>query len=115
MSVIVDVVNAVNSLSHEIKHFFNVEIYYFFNKWFAYGLKYATLAFYKFKNFAFGFVATFLEDTLFSITYGADVQAAFDSLDSTTLSFLFFFRIPEAVNIILSSYFSRMIFRLIFS
>lgn len=113
MSVLVDVVNAINSLSHDIKHFFSVDIYHFFNKWFAYGLKYAALAFYKLKNFALGFVATFLEDTLYTITYGGDVQAAFSSLDSTTLTFLSFFRIPEAINIILSSYFSRMIFRLI--
>lgn len=113
MSVFVDVVNAINSLSYEIKHFFTVDIFLFFQKWFFYGVKYTAVVFYKFKNLAIGFVATFLEDFLYSITFGKDVALAFDSLDSRMLSILNFLRIPEAINIIMSSYFSRMLFRLI--
>lgn len=113
MVAFVDVVNAVNSLSHDIKHFFNVEIYLFFTKLFAYGLKYSVLLFYKFKNLALGFVSTFFEDFLYSITFGKDFDKVISTLDSRLLSFLVFFRIPEAFHIILSSYFSRMLFRLI--
>lgn len=113
MSIIVDVVNAVNSFAYDVKHFFYVDIYVFFTKFFGHSMKWLAVAFYKIKNIALGFIVTFFEDFLFSMTLGQDLASAFNSLDSNMLSILNVLRVPEAVNIIMSSYFTRLLFRML--
>jgi hypothetical protein len=113
MSVFVDVVNAVNTLSNDISHFFTVEIFVFFKNLFPEILKWAELSFIRIHNFSIGFLSVFVTDFLYSLTVFQQVEDAFSALDSQTLILISFFRIPEAVHIILSAYFSRFVLRLV--
>ena len=109
MSVLVDIVNSIVDLTKEIDDFRSTGIYQFFTKWFAEFVKWIMVAWYKTKLQALVFSWDIAQEILSSLDISNAINSAFSNLDSNVVSILSFFRIPEAINIVLSAYTTRLV------
>lgn len=109
MSTLLDIVDSIVDIRQQIEDFLSVGIYHFFIKWFAEFMKWFFVLWYKFKLFAITFAYDVAKEILDSINMSSMVEMAFISLDSKVMQIVTFFRIPEAINIILSAYTTRMV------
>jgi len=111
MSVLVDVVNAVTGVGQQISDFINVGIYTLLTKFAAQLIKWYVAAMWKAKLAALVFSWGTAQELLSSLNVSSYLNTAWSSLESRTLSMLVFFRVPEAVNIIISAAATKFVFR----
>lgn len=109
MSVIADVVNAVVDLQNEIEQWRSTGIYQFFTKWFAEFIKWSIVGWYKFKLQALTFAWDVAQEILTSLNVSSALNSAFSQLDFRIVAIISFLRIPEAINIIMSAYTTRLV------
>ncbi|MEI6747373.1 MAG: DUF2523 family protein [Methylococcaceae bacterium] len=109
MSTFVDIVNSIVDIHQQIDDFRSTGIYQFFTKWFAEFLKWWVVGWYKFKLQAITFSWDVASEILSSLNLSTVVTSAFSQLDSKVISIISFFRIPEALNMILSAYVTRLV------
>jgi hypothetical protein len=109
MSTLLDIVNSIVDINQEIQDFRSTGIYHFFVEWFAETMKWFYVGWYKSKLFAITFAYDVAKEILTSLNMSRMIETAFNSLDSRVMQIVTFFRIPEAINIILSAYTTRMV------
>jgi hypothetical protein len=109
MSTLVDIVNSIVDINQEISDFRTSGIYQFFKEWFAEFVKWFYVSWYKSKLFAITFAWDVAQEILGSLNLSSAIEEAFGMLDSKVLAIISFFRIPEALNIILSAYTTRLV------
>jgi hypothetical protein len=109
MSTLVDIVNSIVDLRQQIEDFRSSGIYQFFTHWFAEFLKWWVVGWYKAKLQAITFSWDVAHEILSSLNLSTVVESAFSQLDSKVVSIISFFRIPEAINMILSAYVTRQV------
>jgi hypothetical protein len=109
MSTLVDIVNAVTGFRQDIEDMRSTGIYQFFTKFFAEFLKWSAVGWFKFKLQALTFSWDVASEILSSLNVSEQIETAFGQLDSNIVSIISFFRIPEAINIILSAYTTRLV------
>lgn len=109
MSVLADIVNAIVDIQNEIEQIRATGIYQFFTKWFAEFIKWSVVGWYKFKLQALTFAWDVAQEILTSLNISSALSSAFSHLDSRVLAIISFLRIPEAVNIIMSAYTTRLV------
>ena len=109
MSTFVDVVNSIVDFRQELDDFRTSGIYKFFTQWFAEFIKWSMVGWFKFKLQALTFAWDVANEILTSLNLSQQIDMAFSALDSNLVSIISFFRIPEAINIILSAYTTRLV------
>lgn len=109
MSTFVDVVNSIVDFRQELDDFRTSGIYKFFTQWFAEFIKWSMVGWFKFKLQALTFAWDVANEILTSLNLSQQIDLAFSALDSNVVSIISFFRIPEAINIILSAYTTRLV------
>lgn len=92
-----------------ILDFFKSGIYDFFKEWFATFVIWSTVAMIKAKLVAISFAWDVAKEVLTQLGISAYLAAAWAQLDSGVLNALTFFRIPDAVDIILSARVTRFV------
>lgn len=109
MANLLDVVNSIVDINQELENFRSSGIYQFFTKWFAEFIKWSVVGWYKFKLQSLVFAWDVAQDLLSSLNLSNALNSAFSSIDNRVVSIISFFRIPEAINIILSAYTTRLV------
>ena len=109
MSTFVDIVNSITDLRQQIDDLRSSGIYQFFTHWFAEFLKWFVVGWYKAKLQAITFSWDVASEILSSLNLSSVLQSAFSQLDSNVVSVISFFRIPEAINLILSAHVTRQV------
>lgn len=110
MSTLTDIVNSIMDIAQSIDDFRSTGIYQFFTKWFAEFIKWWMVGWYKMKFQAMVFAWDIAQEILISLNISEQIHLAFSALDSNVIQIISFFRIPEAINIILSAYTTRFVF-----
>ncbi len=111
MSVLVDVVNAVNSVSQQTSDFIHGGVYDLITKATAWFIRWYMVYWFQAKLTALTFSYDVAQQLLASINVSSYLDTAWSSLESRTLSTLVFFRIPDALNIILSAFTTKFVFK----
>ena len=109
MATFVDIVNSIVDINQEIEDFRSTGIYQFFVEWFAELMKWFYVGWYKSKLMALTFAWDVAQEILTSLNLSSAIESAFSMLDSKVSGVISFFRIPEALNLILSAYVTRMV------
>jgi hypothetical protein len=109
MSTLLDITDAIVSFRQDIEDYRSSGIYQFFTKWFAEFIKWSMVGWYKAKLQAIIFSWDVASEILDSLNISEQIETAFGQLDSDLVSIISFFRIPEAINIILSAYTTRLV------
>ena len=112
MSVFVDVVNAVTSVGQTVSDFLTTGIYTYTVKAFAFLVKWLTVAFWTIKLMVLNFSYDVAQELILSLNLSETLDFAWGALESRTLSMLTFFRVPEAVNMVLSASITKFVFRM---
>lgn len=94
---------------NSILDFFKSGIYDFFKEWFASFVIWSTVAMIKAKVIVISFAWDVAQEVLTQLGISTYLSAAWAQLDNDLLNALTFFRIPEAVNIILSARTTRFV------
>lgn len=113
MTTFVDIVNSIVDIRQEIEDFRSSGIYQFFMHWFAEFLKWCVVGWYKVKLQAITFSWDVANEILSSLNLSTVVESAFAQLDSKVVSIISFFRLPEAINLILSAHVTRQVMNFI--
>jgi hypothetical protein len=113
MSVIVDIVNAIVDFSDQVQSFFADGIYDLLSQWTAWFIEWAVVAMWKVKLAVLAFSWDVAQNIIADLNISAFLNQAWGALNSQTLSMLFFFRVPEAVNIIVSAGVTKLVFRFV--
>lgn len=111
MSVIVDVVNAVVDVYDLVQDFITEGIYNLLTQFTALFIKWVTVAYWKLKLAALQFSYDVAMQMMVDLQLSQYLQLFFGALDSRVASMLQFFRIPEAINIVVSAFFTKFVFR----
>lgn len=111
MTYIVDIVNAIVALSQDINDFFSVGIYHLLTQFTAWFIRWYMVGMWTAKLALLTFSWDVAQELISSLNLSVMLQTAWSSLESRTLSMLVFFRVPEAVNIILSAAVTKFVFR----
>lgn len=93
--------------------FISEGLYELITQAFASMIEWLTIQQFKFMIWSIGFAWDIGQKILADIGISQALQNAWGGLDSQTMSVLMFFRIPDAVNIILSSGVTRFVLRFI--
>ncbi|MEI6747404.1 MAG: DUF2523 family protein [Methylococcaceae bacterium] len=109
MSTFVDIVNSIIDFRQELDDFRSSGIYKFFTQWFAEFIKWSMVGWFKFKLQSLTFAWDVASEILNSLNLSEHIYMAFSALDSNVVSIISFFRIPEAIHIILSAYTTRLV------
>ncbi len=111
MTLLVDIVDAIVNLGQQVSDFFTVGIYNLLAKFTAWFIKWYMVAWFKAKLAALAFSWSVAQELMTSLDISAYLDSAWGALESRTLSMLVFFRVPEAVNIIISASVTKFVFR----
>ena len=103
MSVIVDIINAINAFYQYVSDFTSFGIYDLLTKFTAWFIKWYMVALWNAKLAALTFSWSVAQELITSLNLSSVLDSAWGSLESRTLSMLVFFRIPEAVTAYLLS------------
>jgi hypothetical protein len=106
---LLDITNAITDFRQDIENIRSSGIYEFFTKFFAEYIKWAIVGWYKFKLQSIIFAYDVASEMLSSLNLSQVIDSAFLHLDSRVSKFVFFFRIPEALNLIFSAYTTRIV------
>jgi len=107
-----DTITAIIDFLNSFMDFINNGIYDFFTKWFAEFIKWLLLAKLDFMLFAIPFAWDTAKNLMVTLNISSMLSSAWGALDSTLLSFATVFRIPDAINIILSSYLTKFVLKM---
>lgn len=113
MLAFVDVVQSVIDLTQTVSDFFNVGIYDLLTKFVAWCIKWYLVAWVKAKITGLTFAWAVAQELITSLDLATYLNAAWSALDSRVLSMLVFFRVPEAVNLLLSAAVTKFVFRIL--
>lgn len=108
-----DLYDLIQSVLDYFKSFFNDEIYPLITKTIAEFIKAAMIQKIEFEIFAIGFCWDIAKDLLITLNISPAIEQAWGMLDSKLLQFLTFFRIPEGVNLLVSAYATRFVYKFI--
>lgn len=111
MTVLVDIVNAINNSAQDVYNFFHGGLYELLTKWTAWFIRWFVVGMFKAKIAALTFAYDVAQELITSMNLSAYLNNAYASLESRTLAALTFFRIPEAINIIISASVTKFVFR----
>lgn len=111
MSLLVDIVNAVQGVGQQVSDFVSTGIYQVLVKFTAWFIKWYMVGWWSAKLAALTFSWSVAQELINSLNLSEYINNAWGSLESRTLSMLVFFRVPEAVNIILSAAVTKFVFR----
>lgn len=91
-----------------ISDWFDLGIFDFFTQVFKQIVAYLVVAQIKFKIWAITFSWEVAKTILFNLHLSSVIQASWNTLDSQTLGYLNFFRVPESLNILIQAVITRM-------
>lgn len=111
MSVLVDVVNAVVEFSQSFEDFIKTGVYDLIVKFTAWAVKWLVVASIKAKIAAIAFSWDVAQEILTSLNVSAYLSGMWSSMDSRLIGMLAYLRIPEVINIMLSAFATRFVFR----
>lgn len=111
MSVLADVVNSVVQVGQQVADFIAFGAYDLLTKFTAWFIKWYMVAWWHAKLAALTFSWSVAQELITSLHLSEYLNAAWGSLESRTLSLLVFFKVPDAVNIILSAAVTKFVFR----
>ncbi|AEG00734.1 DUF2523 domain-containing protein [Methylomonas methanica] len=103
MSVFVDVVNAIVESGQMVSDFFTTGIYELLTKFTAWFVKWSVVAMWKAKLAAIAFSWDVAQELITTLNISGYINAAWSTLDSKVLNMFVYFKIPEAVNIVMSA------------
>lgn len=109
MSTLLDITNAIVGFRQDLEDYRSSGIYQFFTKVFAEFIKWSIVGWYKFKLQSVIFAYDVASEILESLDLSSAIDASFSALDERVVQIISFFRIPEALNIILSAYTTRIV------
>lgn len=111
MTLLVDIYNAIIDVFNQIQSFISDGIYQLLVDFTAWAIKKAVIASIKFKIWALGFAWDVAQEIIVDLNVNAYLNAAWGSLNASTLSMLQFFKVPEAIQMILSAGVTKFVFR----
>lgn len=111
MSVIVDIVNAVVEFRDQVAAFLDHGIYDLLTKFTSWFIKWSTVGGMKFKLMMLEYSWDVAQELITSLNISGFLNNAYSSLESRTLNFLVFLRIPEAVNLVISAGFTKFVMK----
>lgn len=111
MSVFVDVVNSVVDLQQTVSNFFQTDLIVLLTKFTAWFVQWSVVALWKAKLALLGFSWGVAQQIMSNLNISSYLNGAWSSLNSSVLSMLTFFRIPDAVSMILSASVTKFVFR----
>jgi hypothetical protein len=113
MSVLVDVVNAVVDVGDTVTQFISHGAYELLTKFVAWFIKWSTVAMWKAKLALLVFSWDVAREILISLHFQEYFSIAWGALDSQVVSMLQFFHVPQAVNLIASSFVTKYVLRFV--
>lgn len=105
--------NDVVLFLNDVSDFHQSGIYQFFKQVFAQFIIYSTVAYIEFKIFMLGFAYDVAKEILNQLSFSTLLSQAWGSIDSNTAHLLGFFKIPEAINIVLSAKVTKFVLKFI--
>lgn len=111
MTVLVDVANSIIDLRQTVSDFFTTDLYTFVTNATAWFIQWAVVAMWKAKLAALTFSWGVAQQLIINLNISGYLNTAWASLDSRVMSALAFFRIPDAVNMIISAGVTKFVFR----
>lgn len=111
MSVLVDIVNAVVQVGQTVSDFITTGIYDLLVKFTAWFIQWSVVGYWKIKLAAIEFSWDVASEIITTLNISSYINSAWSSLNSQVLSMFVFFRIPEAVNIVVSAGVSKFVMR----
>ena len=109
MISLLDIANGIVEFRQDVEDFRSTGIYEFCVKWFAEFIKWYLVGWYKVKLQSITFAWDIAQEILTSLSISEKIDLAFSALDSLVVQVISFFRIPEAINIVLSAYTTRFV------
>ncbi|TRW98995.1 DUF2523 family protein [Candidatus Methylobacter oryzae] len=118
LDLLIDAFNQISQFLTEIENyivafwdFVTHGIYDFAVKWLANWVIYATISTITFKLWAISFAWDIAQEILSQLNITSAIQSAWSALDSRIMDAISFFRIPEAINIILTAHVTKFVLR----
>jgi Protein of unknown function (DUF2523) len=109
MDFLLNFFNSTIDFFNFIINYFNNYIYYLVTQIYAQYIIYATIASIKAKIETITFAWDIAKQILDALSISEILAAIWEDIDSTTMSFIAFFRIPEAINNILNALVARFV------
>jgi beta-mannanase len=106
-----DFFNKIIEFFDYIVTFITSGIYDLIVKWFAQFIISAQISMVKFKIFSLVFAWDVAKEIINQLSVSSYLQQAYNSLDSRIISLLNFFKIPDAINIILSARITKFVLK----
>jgi hypothetical protein len=111
MSVLVDVVNAISDTGQTISDFFSTGLYDYTTKAVAWFIRWYAVVWWQVKLEALKISWGLAQELIAYLNISGYLNSAYAALDARTMSMLAFFRIPEAINMIVSAAVTKFVFR----
>lgn len=111
MSVFVDVVNSVVHLEQIVRNFFTTDLYTLLTSFMAWFVQWSVVILWKAKLALLAFSWSIANQIITNLNISSYLNTAWGSLNSQVLQMLVFFRIPDAVNMILSVATTKFVFK----
>jgi hypothetical protein len=105
------VIDAINHGFQFVLDFFYQDIYPMITKAYAEFIKAYLISEIEFKIFMLKFAWDVAKELLTSLNISPLIASAWSQLDSRVLQFITFFRIPEGINLLISAYTTRFVYR----
>ncbi len=112
MSVIVDIVDSIVNLDETVTNFFHTGLFKFIEDFMVWLGSWVVVFVVKAKIQALGFAWAVAKNLLLSLNISTQLQGFMSSLPLTLHSFINLFKIPEAINLIVSAYSTRFVLRI---
>ena len=113
MSVLVDVVNSVVSLEQTITNFFADDVFGLLTKFVAWFVQWSVVAMWKAKLAALAFSWGVAQQIMINLDISGHLNSTWAALDSRTMAMASFFRVPEAVSMLISASVTKFVFKFI--
>jgi hypothetical protein len=111
MDFLLDFFNNATDFINDIADFRHSGIYEFCKKAFAEFVKYSVIAMITFKIYAMTFAYDVATQILDDLNLSSALSSAWSAMDSQVAQAAAFFRIPEAINIILSAKLTKFVLK----
>ncbi|MDO9140283.1 MAG: DUF2523 family protein, partial [Methylobacter sp.] len=105
--------NSINNLGQEIHDFFTIDLYILLTQFSSFFIQWLILGYWTLKVKLLFFAWDVAQQLIADLNISVYVNFAWSHLESRTLSMLTFFRVPEAVNILISAGITKYIMRFI--
>lgn len=111
MTAFVDIYNTIIDLLTYIDTYLTETIYDFVVKCYAEFIKWYILAYIKTKIYLLHFSWDIAKEILASLNISSFITTYFNAINSDVLKFLTFIRIPDAINILINAYVTKLVFK----